>query len=140
MRVQVYWNIAKRIWSVRDKTTGRVVLHLPALVLDDCKLKVQQGGRARVLREKQKNIHAFVEGDLVAEGTTPDAILGIFGTLPAQSESVTYNPYKHESFVVRATGAPIFTAPRAILTSVYVPNEGRKPEVLVCDPALAEAA
>ena len=125
MRVQVYWNITKKTWSVKDKALGRVVLHLPSMVLEGCTFKVQKGGRARVLREKQKNIHAFVEGEMDCMGTMAEGLRNIFPT--ATKESVTYDPYKHETFVRRRDGAPVHTAEHVILTS----KDG-KPEVLVC--------
>jgi hypothetical protein len=122
----VYWNITKKVWSVRDKSTGRVVLRLPCLRLDNCKFVVQPGGRARVLREKQKNIHAFVEGELDCCGTA-DGALGVFADMPDGTKGVTYNPYKHETFVLREGETPIHEAPVVILTRVYTPGQGYKP-------------
>jgi len=97
---------------VRDKATGRVIQHAPCLRLEDCKFTVQPGGRARVLREKVKNIHAFVEGNLV-DGAIPDG--------PLDMDAVTYNPYKHETFVRRKDGTPVHRAPAAILTTLFRP-------------------
>ena len=129
MRVQVYWNIQKRVWSVRNKATGRVVWHSPCLRLENCKFTVQAGGRARVLREKQKNIHAFVEGNLV-ESALPDG--------PLDCEAVTYNPYKHETFVRRRDETSIYRASEAILTTIFRPTKeydsrGRRIEYKVPD-------
>lgn len=127
MRVQVYWNITKRIWSVRDKATGRVIRHDSCLRLKDCKFTVQPGGRARVLREKVKNIHAFVEGEIEPPWHN------LFGEIPDNAESVTYNPYKHETFVKRADGTAVHRAPEALLTTVFRPgiNESKVPDVLI---------
>lgn len=131
MRVQVYWNITKKVWSVRDKATGLVCCRLPSLVLTDCKFVVQEGGRQRVLREKQKNIHAFVEGELDCMGGTGDACKGIWGWDKEHGGTeVTYNPYKYTTFVQRENKVPIHTAPRAILST-----SGDVPVVHICDPA-----
>ena len=51
-------------------------------------------GREKVLREKRKNVHAFVKGYLQdAENVDTDR--------PATQ--VTYNPYKYETFVDKHT-------------------------------------
>ena len=66
---------------------------------------MQQGGNARVRREKRKNVHAFVRGYLTER-------VGIF---PKNQKLVTYNPYKHTSFVERGTDKPICNAEYAVL-------------------------
>lgn len=56
-------------------------------------------GRERVLRERRKNVHAFLRGT-----PTTDA--------PPEGEPVrvTYNPYTSGSFVVVGTNEPITAA------------------------------
>jgi hypothetical protein len=49
---------------------------------------VQPAGRAKVLKEKKKNVHAGLSGYYV------DRV-----PVPAISFDVTYNPYKYDSFV-----------------------------------------
>lgn len=103
MRVFVYFNLHKKLWSVRalegpDK--GRVIQHATALCLADCTFKVSEAGRERVLRERQKNVHAGVVGTLVA---SPDAAL-------SPSHRITYNPYRFSTFVNTDTLAPIYAA------------------------------
>lgn len=61
-RVFVYWNLTKKIWSVRNEKTGRIVAHLPELTVQNCNFVVSQAGRERVIREKSKNVHAGVRG------------------------------------------------------------------------------
>ena len=94
-RVQIYWNSHKRLWSVRQNR--RVVLHAENLLLSDCRFVVNERGRQRVLREKRKNVHAYVEGTLAAFG------LGLHTAI-----RVTYNPYQDSAFV--SMGEPITTA------------------------------
>ena len=87
MKVFVYWNLHKKLWSVRDQKTKKVVDHLTSLTLTDCQFKVSESGRQRVLREKRKNVHAGVIGNLsLLEGGEK------FGT------PVTYNPYFNSAF------------------------------------------
>ncbi len=94
MRVQVYYNLHKHCWSIRDKKTKKVIAHRNALQLLNCTFKVQQGGRARVLREQRKNVHAFVEGDwhdLIANNNQ-------------RWKKASYNPYKKGKFYDLDTG------------------------------------
>src|SRR5262245_39742177 len=102
MRVEVYWNLHKLTWSVRDKRAGRVIAHIPCLVPDDCKFVVRQSARLRVRRDRCRSVHAWVEGDLAS------------GSLPEPHERVTYNPYLYETFVRCADGSAIATAPRVL--------------------------
>lgn len=85
-RVQVYRNLTKRCWSVRHK--GRVIAHAVAVYLKDCTFKVQEGGRKRVLRERRKNVHAFVEGYGEHEYQPVGSVV----------QRVVYNPYKMSTF------------------------------------------
>jgi len=65
--VQVYRCLPRkgRVFSVRQE--GLVVGHTEEVVLKDCKFKVNKSGHKRYLREKQRNVHAFIEGYLGQE-------------------------------------------------------------------------
>lgn len=93
MRVFVYYNLHKKLWSIRDCKTRRVIGHSNVVALTDTKPKVSQAGRERVLREKRKNVHAGIEGNLA----NPHA----FELLLYKGKRVTYNPYKYSSFVYK---------------------------------------
>jgi len=74
---------------------GLVIVHRDELILADCKFIVQPAGNARVRREKRKNVHAFIEGDLdPPHGLENYSYVG----------KIVYNPYKHRSFRVITTG------------------------------------
>jgi hypothetical protein len=73
--------------------------------LRNCKLKVSQAGRQRVLREQKKNVHAGVEG------TLEDAYYSYLFAVP-----VTYNPYRYDSFVLAGTKDPVYNADVVELT------------------------
>ena len=70
---------------------GKVLQHSTEFFLKDVEFKVSQAGRSRVLREKRKNVHAFVCG-------TPDQV----------ERKVKYNPYKYNSFVYADTLEPVY--------------------------------
>ena len=83
-RVWVYYNIHKNCLSVR--LAGKVVAHVDEIFLSDVHYRVQPAGRARVLREGRKNVHAFVVGK-VSKPFETDGF-----------DVVYYNPYKTETF------------------------------------------
>ena len=87
MRVEIYFNLHKKVFSMRHK--GKVIAHVCKATLKDVSYVVQPAGRAKVLLEKKKNVHAFVRGELV-DGL--DA--GIY-----KEGYVSYNPYKAATFV-----------------------------------------
>ena len=88
-RVYVYFNLHKKMWSIRQ--SGKVVGHYHDLYLKDAKYLVSEAGRKRVLKEKKKNVHAGVSGFVVDRDLPMDQIY-----FP-----VTYNPYKNKTFVAR---------------------------------------
>ena len=95
-RVQVYYNLHKKCLSIRYK--GKVIEHAREVTLTDAKFHVQPAGRERVLREKRKNVHAYISG-------TPTNVAFFDGE---KSERITYNPYKYKSFISVETGDPVF--------------------------------
>lgn len=99
LKVFVYFNLHKKVWSVRHK--GKVIAHLQSLCLHNAQFKVSQAGRLRVIQEKRKNVHA-----------------GVYGTISAREDHkliqvetpVTYNPYRFETFVAKPCLTPIHTS------------------------------
>ena len=89
MKVQVYYNLHKKRLSVRSAETGLVINHADIVALDNAKFHVQPAGRAKVRREKRKNVHAYVSGDLAAKQQVDSGIL----------DEAYYNPYKNDFFV-----------------------------------------
>ena len=108
MKVRVYRNLRKECFSVMEK--GRVIDHVSNVILANAKLIVSEAGRQRVLRDKRKNVHAFVEG-----GRLPDA--GAYSLLTFRSWKacpVRYNPYTGPSFMTE--DGPIASAPYVVLS------------------------
>ena len=107
MRVEVYFNLHKYTWSVRQCSTGRVILHTDKVHIRDPKFVVRQSGRERVLREGKKNVHAFVRGEITHfDDFDPDYL---------DYTLVAYNPYKFDTFVDVTDTMPVRTAKRAML-------------------------
>lgn len=103
-RVMVYYNLHKHTFSVKNKT--RIILHADYVRLGNVEFRVREGGKERVRDEKQKNVHAFVIGDLLDYCKYP------CDNIPSEPNNkiVTYNPYKYDSFVYKETEIPIYNA------------------------------
>lgn len=88
MRVQVYYNLHKKRLSVRNR--GKVIKHADIVALENVKFHVQPAGQAKVRKNKRKNVHAYVAGDLASKQSFSNA---------EELELVKYNPYKNDFFV-----------------------------------------
>lgn len=111
MKVEVYRNLHKNCWSIRDPKTGRVVDHVPYICIKDAKLVVRPAGRAKVLKEQRKNVHAFIRGTaaLVKE-------MNVFQKL----QQISYNPYKYDSFIYTDSETPIYDS-----DYIYLDDDGK---------------
>ena len=99
MRVQVYFNLHKKVFSIREKKSRKVIAHSSIVILKNVKFTVSKSGRERVLREKKKNVHAFVEGDWCRDQH-----------LMMHGNNVRYNPYESDNFVRISDGKKIETS------------------------------
>lgn len=120
MRVEIYWNIRKKVYSVRplegpDK--GRVSLRGYDFTLKGATFAVQDKGRRRVLCEQRKNVHAFVRGQLIEDSTCTEGLT-----------RVRYDPYETE-FWETLEGVKVKTAKIVRLTT----SADGKPRVYVMD-------
>jgi hypothetical protein len=96
LAVEVYWNLHKDVFSVRDRKTGLVIGHCDEVRLSKVKFHVNQGGRERVLRERKKNVHAFVRGTIIDHD-------------PITLTPIRYNPYE-AGFFRGPNGNPVMGA------------------------------
>lgn len=113
IKVDIYFNLHKKCLSIRHK--GKVIGHAKSAELSDVSFVVSQRGRERVLREKRKNVHALVRGQLqsfVALNDTNTLTVPINESF----QQVKYNPYKYSSFVMASNEQPIY---RAESVSIY---------------------
>jgi hypothetical protein len=103
MRVQVYFDSTRRIYSIRgkDKRTGRtrVLFKMRRLSLKNADFAVNHKGVDRIRKTRRKEIVATVNGDLLI-GTDPDYVQGAV---------VRFNPYHMMEFQL-ANGTPIHHA------------------------------
>ena len=103
-KVMVYYNLHKQTFSVTYD--GKVILHADYVKLGDVEFRVRQSGKERVRQDKSKNVHAFVIGTLLDYCEYP------CDDIPSSPSGkiVTYNPYKHNSFVYKGSEEPVYNA------------------------------
>jgi len=108
--VKVYRNLHKGCWSI--KQNGLVKAHSDEINLFKCEFLVNEKNRQKVIKEKRKNVHAFVKGHL----------WNYFNLhLVNLIKQASYNPYKrgsffdveddlplHEAYFVRAINGKLF--------------------------------
>lgn len=115
-KVYVYRNLHKGCWSV--KQNGLVKAHSLEMEMFSCMMKISQAGWLRVIREKRKNVHAFVHGyihpNFIGLDFEPEPIDGdrkVWTDLPEdQMREIRYNPYDRASFTYRDDGSPAWFA------------------------------
>lgn len=89
MSYDIYFNLHKKMFSVRHK--GKVIAHADSIIALDVRFVVRKAGRLKVLKEKRKNVHAFVRATAYSTATKQTDF--------ASTTRVSYNPYMHETFV-----------------------------------------
>jgi hypothetical protein len=109
-KVEVYWNLHKRLFSIRQK--GKVIAHMGTVGLTDVTFRVQPAGRERVRREGKKNVHAYVKGTYDHE-----MAVNLTNEEMEDARPITYNPYKYDSFVYADTLTPVEHCDRVVLIS-----------------------
>lgn len=92
--VTIYRNLNRKCFSIKDKKTGLVVAHADKFRIENVRCKVSEAGRQRVLRKKQKNVHAVLLG----------IYIGICEMDTSQMDEVYYDPYTLDSFINKRTG------------------------------------
>lgn len=100
MRVKVYWNLHKKVFSVvalEGDRKGKVIQYADRIELKDVSFTVSEAGRQRVIRDRCKNVHAFVIGTRLESSVGCHVI----------TEAVSYNPYTRGKFYVKKTGKDI---------------------------------
>jgi hypothetical protein len=98
-KVRIYYNFHKKLFSVQEKVNGswKVVEHTKDIYLHNATFKVSESGRQRVLKEKRKNVHAFIVGERWP--FIPKSFV--------YRDEVSYNPYTGPNFMVKSLGHPL---------------------------------
>ncbi len=117
-KIKVYRNLHNGKMSIQQG--GLVVGHCDEILLNRAEFVVNESGRQRVIKEKRKNVHAFVVGYLFGgciglAAASDDPLYSAFKiTSPITGGvPVSYNPYKMGAFYVRETGETVTKAAMA---------------------------
>jgi len=126
MKFRIYFNLRKKCFSVQKKSEkGNWIVceHRNEIALRNVNFKVSEAGRQRVLKEKVKNVHAFVEGEIERDFACP----------PRRFHEIHYNPYKFDSFFTFQRKDSVFTSgdfiPVHSADLVYMGVNENKPEI-----------
>lgn len=114
-QVMVYFNLHRKLWSIKSLKTGLVIGHAKTVILSDVKPRVSEAGRQKVLETKQKNVHAGIVGTLESYKDYKESL--------KDYDEITYNPYKYKTFVYKLQDEIEFSgAEKAIMNNkrVYV--------------------
>ena len=83
LKVDVYRNLQTDSISVKSRegrNSGKVILHIDSVVLEDAEFVVRERGWEKVHENGRKNVHAVVRGEMVSfdvinEVSSPDRVL-----------------------------------------------------------------
>jgi hypothetical protein len=95
--VQVYRNLNRDCFSIRDKKTGLVVAYCNTATIQNAKFVVSATGHARVLKTGVRSVHAYIEGAFLSAGEEKKE----------HYQRGYYNPFKTDQFIHEDTGEPI---------------------------------
>ena len=108
MKVEVYKNLRKQCYSIRQK--GKVIGYANVLAMSNVDFVVQKGGRTRVLESGQKNVHAFLRGFIHMCDSNQSkfdipynlqsSIYDDFHSDPMDWLDFNYNPFISDTFTV----------------------------------------
>lgn len=105
-RVDVYKNIQDECISIMSRESGTdeygsVIGHTDFALLTDVDFVVQNCGQQKVRDTEQKNVHAFVRGEMVATGLDAEMEWNMMVRLFENDiVNVTYDPYETDHFEV----------------------------------------
>lgn len=97
------------------KYKGHVVDVVEHAILSGVNFVVSQAGRHRVLKEKKRNVHAFVSPETYTKLTDKQwKRLKIDTT---NLREITYNPYHLDQFVFKDSKQPVAAADRVLISN-----------------------
>lgn len=119
--VHLYRNLHAESLSIRVGT----LVHAHAMIakVHNATFLVSERGNERTRIQNQRNVHAYVRGDLEECQAIINDVESEYQRLEAEGYTrIYYNPYKVRSFVIYGTQEPVFHAYEAvvIMDRVYI--------------------
>jgi len=116
MKVSIYRNLHNGLISIKSASSGLVLGHAKSVDIAWADFVVHEAGRQRVLKDRQKNVHAYVKGLLLNttgfkpyKGRSLGPVYGALDTIH-KATVVSYNPYKAPHFVIKGTSDKVSKA------------------------------
>lgn len=109
-RVEVYRNLHRDAFSIRDKKTKLVLGYSNHVRLEHATYIVSEARRQKVLEEKRKNVHAVVEGTFV------ETLEEVSIHMIEEYKQAYYNPYLTETFVDKESKEALYHSSYALFT------------------------
>lgn len=107
--IRVYKNLHKNCYSIQQKinNTWKVIEYSNEIILENCSFKIYENGRQKVIKEKRKNVHAFICGEKLNLNSKQININNLV--------TISYNPYYSDSFYIKDSKEKIKSAKIIIL-------------------------
>lgn len=105
--ILIAYNLVKMCFSIRSLPSRKVVGYTDRIVLRNVRFVVSRAGRERVLRERVKNIHAYVQGQFNQK-------LQSYCFPDSYRREAYYNPYIVSTFVDKGNMKPIEAIPLVV--------------------------
>ena len=94
----IYRNLHTGGFSIKYR--GRVISRPMQFIATNVTFKVNESGRQRVIKEKQKNVHAYAT-------TLSEPVILKYDIRVNSNNEVSYNPYKTNYFFNKINNQPI---------------------------------
>ncbi|OAX50845.1 hypothetical protein gpAD87_21810 [Paenibacillus sp. AD87] len=101
--IRIAYHFYKKCFSIRCSSTRKIIGYMERIVVSNAHFVVSPSGRARVLRERVKNIHAYVQGEFEYQHQYADYS-------NVHMREAYYNPYFVSTFVDKESLQPIYSA------------------------------
>ena len=111
---RIYFNLHKHVFSIQHKIPGkgwRLWKHTNNLIAEGCTFKVYESRRQKVLRERQKNVHAYIICEKITENCNLDNNFCVY------NNRISYNPYKFPNFYNKTTEEKIDSVQKIYLNN-----------------------
>jgi hypothetical protein len=106
-KVRVHRNLGKQVKEAYSiKQNGLVVGHADEIYLINGNTHIIPSAQAQAIRERTRNVHAFIEG-FVAENLMPNN--------SSEFAQITYNPFEHKDFVYKKSYSRIISMQEVII-------------------------
>jgi hypothetical protein len=92
----IYKNLHKNCYSIKYK--GKVIEHADYIYVENAEFKVNEKGRQRAIKTRQRNVHAYIVADSYTSdmGKDGELIEKIFEH--GYHTAISYNPFKRGFF------------------------------------------